>query len=190
MPFNMSLRDFSGRLPAPVTTRPRAPFSNKASTASCNNLFSLLIMISGAPSSWMCFRRLFRLMMRRYRSFKSLVAKRPLSRGTNGRRSGGITGMTSMTIHSVLLPEWRKESMIRNCFINLVLLGPACSVLIRSRSSSAVFWIVMSRSRSLTALAPMPALNAPLYSCLYFWYSSSLSNCFLRSGVVPGSVTT
>jgi hypothetical protein len=45
-------------------------------------------------------RRLLRLMTRRYRSFRSDVAKRPPSSGTSGRRSGGMTGITSRIIHS------------------------------------------------------------------------------------------
>ena len=40
--------------------------------------------------------------MRRYRSFKSLVAKLPESSSTSGRRSGGMTGIHSRTIHSGL----------------------------------------------------------------------------------------
>ena len=35
-----------------------------------------------------------------YKSFKSEVAKRPPSSGTNGRNSGGITGITFKIIHS------------------------------------------------------------------------------------------
>ena len=38
------------------------------------------------------------------------VAKLPLSSSTSGRRSGGITGMTSRTIHSGLLSESRRAS--------------------------------------------------------------------------------
>src|SRR5262249_49017884 len=44
----MSASDFSGRLLAPVMTRPRRPLSNSASTASCNIRFSLRMMMSGA----------------------------------------------------------------------------------------------------------------------------------------------
>src|SRR5437763_5410157 len=61
----MSESDFSGRLPGPVTGRPRRPLSNSASTASCSMRFSLLTMISGAPRSSSLFSRLFRLMTRR-----------------------------------------------------------------------------------------------------------------------------
>jgi hypothetical protein len=38
------------------------------------------------------------------------VAKRPPSSGTRGRRSGGMTGMTSSIIHSGRLPESRNAS--------------------------------------------------------------------------------
>ena len=57
--------DFSGRLLAPVMTRPRRPLSNSASTASCSMRFSLRTMMSGARSSISRFRRLLRLMTRR-----------------------------------------------------------------------------------------------------------------------------
>src|ERR1700760_4704406 len=94
----MSDRDFSGRLPGPVTGRPRRPLSNRLSTASWSMRFSLFTMISGAPRSSSLFSRLFRLMTRRYRSLRSLVANRPPSSWTIGRRSGGMTGMQSRTM--------------------------------------------------------------------------------------------
>src|SRR5580698_7988699 len=72
--------------------------------------FSLRTMMSGAFSSSRRRRRLLRLMTRRYRSFRSEVAKRPPSSGTSGRRSGGSTGRTVMTIHSGLLPDSMKLS--------------------------------------------------------------------------------
>jgi hypothetical protein len=56
-------------------------------------------------------RRLLRLMTRRYRSFRSEVAKRPPSSGTSGRRSGGSTGSTVSTIHSGRLPDSMKASI-------------------------------------------------------------------------------
>ncbi len=67
-------------------------------------------MISGAFKSSKRFKRLLRLITRRYNSFKSEVAKRPPSNGTNGRKSGGNTGNTVNTIHSGLLPEAIKSS--------------------------------------------------------------------------------
>ena len=94
----MSDSDLSGRLPGPVTGRPRRPLSNRLSTASWSIRFSLFTMISGAPRSSSLFSRLFRLMTRRYRSFRSEVANRPPSSWTIGRRSGGITGMQSSTM--------------------------------------------------------------------------------------------
>ena len=106
----MSEIDFSARFPGPVTGRPRLPLSINASTASCSIRFSFRTIISGAPSSKSLARRLFLLMIRRYRSFKSDVAKRPPSNCTIGRISGGITGITVMIIHSGLLPELRNAS--------------------------------------------------------------------------------
>ncbi len=96
----MSDSDLSGRLPGPVTGRPRRPLSNSASTASWSIRFSLLTMISGACRSSSRFSRLFRLMTRRYRSLRSLVANRPPSSCTIGRRLGGMTGTASSTIPS------------------------------------------------------------------------------------------
>ena len=49
-------------------------------------------------------------MTRRYRSFRSEVAKRPPSSGTSGRRSGGSTGSTSSTIQLGLMPDFLKAS--------------------------------------------------------------------------------
>ena len=99
----MSDKDFNGRLPGPVTGRPRRPLSNNASTASCSMRFSLLTMISGAPRSSRRRKRLLRLITRRYKSLRSDVAKRPPSNCTIGRRSGGITGTTSRIIAFGLL---------------------------------------------------------------------------------------
>ena len=107
----MSASDFSGRLLVPVMARPRRPLSSSASTASCSMRFSLRTMMSGALSSSSRRRRLLRLMTRRYRSFRSEVAKRPPSSGTSGRRSGGSTGRTVMTIHSGLLPDSTNDSI-------------------------------------------------------------------------------
>src|SRR5918994_11791 len=106
----MSDSDFSGRLLAPVITRPRRPLSNRASTDSWSMRFSLRTMMSGARSSIRRFNRLLRLITRRYRSLRSEVAKRPPSSGTSGRSSGGITGTTSRIIHSGLLLDFRNAS--------------------------------------------------------------------------------
>ncbi len=67
-------------------------------------------MMLGAPKSNKRFKRLLRLITRRYKSFKSEVAKRPPSNCTIGRSSGGITGSTSRIIHSGEFPELRKDS--------------------------------------------------------------------------------
>jgi hypothetical protein len=96
----MSLSDFSGRLLEPTTGRARRPLSIRASTASCSSRFSWLMIDSGAWISMIFFRRLLRLMMRRYRSLRSEVAKRPPSSWTIGRSSGEMTGTTSRIIHS------------------------------------------------------------------------------------------
>ena len=53
------------------------------------------MMISGAFSPNSRFKRLLRLITRRYRSFRSEVANRPPSNCTMGRNSGGITGTAS-----------------------------------------------------------------------------------------------
>ena len=101
----MSASDFRGLLFEPVMALPRLPLSNNASTASCSIRFSFRTIISGAFKSSSRFNLLFLLITRRYKSFKSEVAKRPPSSGTKGRRSGGKTGRTVITIHSGLLPE-------------------------------------------------------------------------------------
>src|SRR5581483_11967989 len=97
-------------LTEPATARPRRPLSIRASHASCNIRFSLRMMISGAPSSSSLLSRLLRLMTRRYRSFRSEVAKRPPSSWTIGRRSGGKTGRTVRIIHSGEVADLRNAS--------------------------------------------------------------------------------
>ena len=59
-----------------------------------------LVITSGALISISRRKRLLRIITRRYKSFKSEVANLPPSSGTSGRKSGGITGTTSSTIHS------------------------------------------------------------------------------------------
>ena len=93
----------------------RRLLSNNASTASCNIRFSLRRITSGAPISINCFNRLFLMMIRRYKSFRSLAANLPPSRGTNGRNSGGMTGNTEITIHSGWLILFL-ESVGKNVF--------------------------------------------------------------------------
>ena len=136
----MSASDFSGRLLAPVIALPRRPLSSSESTASCSIRFSLRTMMSGAFSSSSRFNRLLRLMTRRYRSFRSDVAKRPPSSGTSGRSSGGSTGSTSRIIQSGLMPDlWNASSTFRRLAIFLILVSePVVSSSLRSFSISRV----------------------------------------------------
>ena len=118
----MSANDLSGRLFAPVITLPRRPLSRSESTASCNIRFSLRTIISGAFNSNKRFKRLLRLITRRYKSLRSEVAKRPPSNGTNGRSSGGNTGNISRIIHSGLIPDfWNASNTLRRFAIFLIL---------------------------------------------------------------------
>ena len=55
-------------------------------------------MISGALRSINLFNLLFLLITLLYKSFRSLVANLPPSRGTKGRSSGGITGTVERLI--------------------------------------------------------------------------------------------
>ena len=123
LPLSMSDSDLSGRLPGPVTGRPRRPLSNRASTASWSIRFSLLTMMVGAPRSRSRLRRLFRLMTRRYRSFRSEVAKRPPSNCTMGRNSGGMTGTASRIMARGSLtrrPCWSRRLKAATIFSRLM----------------------------------------------------------------------
>ncbi len=151
----MSDKDFSGRLFAPTTVRPRRPLSIKASTASCSIRFSFRTIISGAKISCSLAKRLLRLITRRYKSFKSLVAKRPPSSCTIGRRSGGITGMTAITIHSGLEPVAMKLSITRKRLISLARFCPL-ALPISSRKVSASCSKLISASKRSNASAPIP----------------------------------
>ena len=173
----MSASDFSGRLLEPVMARPRRPLSSSASTASCSMRFSLRTMMSGAFRSSSRFRRLLRLITRRYRSFRSDVAKRPPSSGTSGRRSGGSTGSTVMIIHSGLLPESTNASIsFRRLDSFLILVSEfVCRDLFAqlddfARSDPCVF------SSSWIASAPILASNSSPYSSIASRYSSSVSS--------------
>ena len=101
----ISDKDFKGLLFKPNTALPRFPLSIKASTASCNIRFSFRIINSGAIISCKRAKRLFRFITRRYKSFRSEVAKRPPSSWTIGLKSGGKTGIMSSTIHDGSEPE-------------------------------------------------------------------------------------
>ena len=121
--------------------------------------FSLRMMMSGAFRASRRFRRLLRLITRRYRSFRSEVAKRPPSSCTMGRSSGGITGITSRIIHSGRLPESRKFSTISMRFSRrLSVLRPLSSILRRSSADRASRSMPSSSVRM--ASAPMPAVKA------------------------------
>ncbi|MPN17285.1 hypothetical protein SDC9_164638 [bioreactor metagenome] len=158
----MSASDFRARLLAPVMALPRRPLSSKLSTASCSMRFSLRAMISGALSSSRRFRRELRLMTRRYRSFRSDVAKRPPSSGTSGRRSGGSTGSTSSTIHSGLMPDFLNAS---STFRRLAFFLTLTSEPVRSpRRRSISVSMSMPSSRSLMPSAPILATNSSPYS--------------------------
>ncbi|MPN02353.1 hypothetical protein SDC9_149569 [bioreactor metagenome] len=152
--------------------------------------FSLRTMMSGARSSSNRLRRLLRLITRRYRSLRSLVAKRPPSSCTIGRISGGITGMTVRMIHSGLLPLEINASTTSRRLIAFARFWPE-ALSISSRSSFSSFgrssWVSSSRMDS----APMPARNAlePYCSCASR-YSLSVKICLYCSAVWPGSITT
>ena len=157
----MSESDFKGRLFAPVITRPRRPLSNNASTASCNIRFSLRTIMSGARSSRRRFKRLLRLITRRYKSFKSEVAKRPPSKGTNGRSSGGITGTTSSTIHSGLFSDSRNASTSFKRFTSFLRRASELVSTISPRIVSFSFFKSTAASIVLIASAPICAVNVP-----------------------------
>src|SRR5690606_8533187 len=93
-------RDFNGRFDSVLTADDFLELSNRESTDSCNIRFSLRKITSGALISINRFKRLLRMITRRYKSLRSEVAKRPPSNGTSGRNSGGITGTTFTIIHS------------------------------------------------------------------------------------------
>ena len=166
-----------------------------ASTASCNIRFSFLTIMSGAPNSISLFKRLLRLMTRRYRSFRSEVAKRPPSNCTMGRNSGGMTGRTVMIIHSGLLPLRRNASMISMRLTALRRLAPLWLFSI----ISLVILLSLSRSTAIKssrmASAPIPT-RSPVtelspYCSSISRSSLSLMTCLRESvGTLPGSSTT
>ena len=105
-----------------------------------------------------------------------------------GRISGGMTGSTSMIIHSGLLPERRKASTTSRRLTMRAFFWPEASF------SSARSW-VESCSRSIccssffTASAPMPASKSSSYFSRMSRYSFSERIWFLDRGVKPGSMT-
>jgi hypothetical protein len=171
--------------------RPRRPLSNSASTASWSMRFSLRTMMSGARSSISRFNRLFRLMTRRYRSFRSEVAKRPPSSGTSGRSSGGITGTTPRIIQSGRAPLSAKASISLSRLTSFLRLASEVVSLRSARSRTASLPASMPVSICLTASAPMPTENASSpNSSILDWYWSSVRSWWSLRSVSPGSSTT
>ena len=80
-------------------------------------------MTSGALISIKFFKRLFLMIILLYKSFKSLAANRPPSRGTRGLSSGGITGRIDITIHSGLLIFLTVDKSTRKDFTTFNLLS-------------------------------------------------------------------
>ena len=145
--------------------------------------------MSGAPNSRSLARRLLRLMILLYKSFKSDVAKRPPSSCTMGRISGGITGTTSRIIHSGRLPEIRNASTTSKRFRIRTRFCP--EAVASSSLSSLDNWSRSISSKSfLMASAPMLASKSSSYFSRISRYSFSVRNCILVSSrAEPGSVT-
>ena len=187
----MSVNDFSGRLLLPSTGRLQRLLSNSASTDCCNIRFSFRMITSGAFRSTNFRSRLLRLIMRRYKSLRSLVAKLPESSRTRGRKSGGMTGTTSRTIHSGLLSLSRIDSTIFSRFVRSLAfcLDP---VSLRSfRNCSDNFTRSSAVSSLRIASAPITASKAPSpYCSRAARNSSSVSNCCFSRSVSPASTTT
>ncbi len=129
----------------------------RASTASCNILFSLRRITSGARISSNAFRRLFLVITLLYKSLKSAVAKRPPSKGTKGLKVGGKTGNASKIISSGRLPLLMKASTIFNLLISFCLRKADSSNLSRVLRSSASFFRLIRLSNSRIASPPIRA---------------------------------
>ncbi len=173
MPLSISERDLSALLVVRRLDCLAPLLSIKESTASCNIRFSLRRIISGAPKSIKCFKRLLRLMTRRYKSFKSEVAKRPPDSCTIGRRSGGITGRMVINIQSGLILAFLKPSTTRKRLMALLRRLPLVSA-ISSRKSSTNWSKSTSRTISSTASAPIPTRKWSMASySISLMYSSS-----------------
>ena len=190
LPRRESDNDFNGRRFWDIIGRALCPLSNRESTASCNMRFSLRIMMSGACISMKRFRRLLRIITRRYKSFRSDAATCPASNVTNGRISGGITGIISGNIHAGSVFESRNASTSFNCLIRALRLASdfvsANSARRRVRSSPMSRPAMISRTPS----APMPTRNASApNSSTADWYSSSLMTSYCFRFVKPGSIT-
>ena len=138
----------------------------------------------------MCFKRLFLLIIRLYKSFKSEAAKRPPSRGTKGLKSGGITGRTDKTIHSGLLPESLNSFIILIRRISFVLSASLCVSF--NCASSAGISLLKSKlaSKAWIAGAPISALSLePYFLRASRTCSSDKISPFLKS-VLPVTEST
>ncbi|OPZ78990.1 MAG: hypothetical protein BWY78_00291 [Alphaproteobacteria bacterium ADurb.Bin438] len=117
-------------------------------------------MISGARSSINLFKRLLRLITRRYKSFKSEVANLPPSKGTKGLNSGGITGTTSNTIHSGFAPDSMKDSYILSLFTILAFFASELVSFNSSLNFKASLSTLTPCKISFNASAPIPTRKA------------------------------
>ena len=160
----------------PVIALPRRPLSNSASTDSCSIRFSLRTIISGAFRSSKRPNRLFRLITRRYKSFKSDVANRPPSNGTNGRNSGGNTGNTVIIIHSGRLFDATNDSITLRRLENFLIFVSEFVELISSRRIFISSFKSIDFNKSKMASAPILASNSSPCSSTVSRYSSSVSS--------------
>ena len=151
--------------------------------------FSLRTMISGAFNSKRRFKRLLRLMTRRYKSLKSDVANRPPSSGTSGRKSGGRTGKTLRIIHSGLIPERWKASKTFKRLANFLILASELVALSSSRNFVTSESISILARSSRMASAPLLAVKSLPYCSVALIKSSSVNSMPRLKGVMPGSTT-
>ena len=170
----MSESDFKPRPPAPATARPLLPLSNKASTDSWSILFSLLMIISGAPSSSNFFNLLFLFINLLYKSFKSEVANLPPSSCTIGLNSGGITGITSNIIASGGFFPSEKG------LITFILWIALCLLWADLESKSDLSFSISdfkstNPTSSLTASAPIPPVKYSSYLSIISRHNVSFS---------------
>ena len=108
-----------------------------------------------------------------YKSFRSLVAKRPPDSWTMGRKSGGITGRVWRTIHSGFISAWRKPSTTLSLFVAFNCFWPVEFFTSSLKELDSLF---KSRpfNTSKIASAPIPAfIKFPAPYDAKEWYSSS-----------------
>ena len=105
-----------------------------------------------------------------------------------GRISGGMTGRTSIIIHSGLLPLWRKASTTSRRLTSLAFFWPPAEAS-SSRSLTDSSSQSICCSSFLMASAPMPASKSSSYFSRMSRYSRSERIWHFSSGVSPGSVT-